>query len=56
MAPITIYIHYNGEIIYDGNHIVQYEGTQMKIIIVFAFIFLTRFFLLKKKGRVLKIK
>ncbi len=32
MAPITIYIHYNGEIIYAGNHGLQYEGMQMKII------------------------
>ena len=26
MAPITIYIHYNGEIIYAGDHGLQYEG------------------------------
>ena len=32
MAPITIYIHYNGEIIYDGNHELHYEGIEMKII------------------------
>jgi hypothetical protein len=30
MAPITIYIRYNGEIIYDSIHGVQYEGMQMK--------------------------
>ena len=30
MAPITIYICYNREIIYDSIHGVQYEGMQMK--------------------------
>ena len=32
MAPVTVYIHYNGEIIFGGDYGVQYEGMHMKII------------------------
>ena len=32
MAPVTVYIHYNGEIIFCGDYGVQYEGMHMKII------------------------
>ena len=32
MAPVTVYIRYNGEIIFGGDHGVQYEGMHMKII------------------------
>uniref|UniRef100_A0A2N9HZV4 MULE transposase domain-containing protein n=1 Tax=Fagus sylvatica TaxID=28930 RepID=A0A2N9HZV4_FAGSY len=32
MAPVTVYIRYNGEIIFGGDYGVQYEGMHMKII------------------------
>ena len=32
MAPVTVYICYNGEIIFGSDHGVQYEGMHMKII------------------------
>ena len=32
MAPVTVYIRYNREIIFGGDHGVQYEGLHMKII------------------------